>query len=66
MTIKLLTEHHLEFRILKGGCIGLSTSALVKKSHCWKSHVDSRGCTQHMLDIADYVVNNNIYITIHL
>ena len=30
MTIKLLTEQHLEFLLLKGGCTGLSESTLVK------------------------------------
>ena len=39
MTVKLLTEHHLEFLSLKGGCSCLSESTLVKMSHCWKSHV---------------------------
>ena len=37
MTVKLLTEHHLEFQSLKGGCRGLSESTHVKKPHCWKS-----------------------------
>ena len=39
MTVKLRTEHHLEFLNLKGGCTGLSESTLVKMPHCWKSHV---------------------------
>ena len=39
MSVKLLTEHHLEFLSLKGGCIGLSESTIVKTPHCWKSHV---------------------------
>ena len=39
MTVKLLTEHHLEFLSLKGGCTGSSESTLVKMLHCWKSHV---------------------------
>ena len=39
MTVKLLTEHHLEFLCLKGGCTGLSESTHVKMPHCWKSHV---------------------------
>ena len=39
MRVKLLTEHHLEFLILKGGCTGSSESTLVKIPHCWKSHV---------------------------
>ena len=41
-TIKLLTEHHLEFISLKGGCTGSSESTLVKKPHCWKSHVTAQ------------------------
>ena len=41
MIVKLLTEHHLVFLSLKGGCTGLSksTQSLVKMSNCWKSHV---------------------------
>ena len=38
MIIKLLTEHHLEFLSLKGGCSGSSESTHVKMPHCWKSH----------------------------
>ena len=37
MIVKLLTEYHLEFRALKGGCRGSSESTLVKMSNCWKS-----------------------------
>ena len=33
MIVKLLTEHHLEFLGLIGGCIGSSESTLVKMSH---------------------------------
>ena len=39
MTVKLLTEHHLEFLSLQGGCTVSSESTLVKIPHCWKSHV---------------------------
>ena len=39
MIVKLLTEHHLEFLSLSGGCRGSSKSTLVKISKCWKSHV---------------------------
>ena len=39
MTVKLLTEQHLKFLNLKGGCTGLSESILVKMPHCWQSHV---------------------------
>ena len=38
MIVKLLTEQHLEFISLKGGCTGPSESTLVKTPHCWKSH----------------------------
>ena len=38
MIVKLLTEHHLEFLSLKGGCRGSSESTLVKMSNCLKSH----------------------------
>ena len=39
MSIKVLTEHHLEFLSLNGGCTGSSESTFVKIPHCWKSHV---------------------------
>ena len=35
VTVKLLTEHHLEFLSLKGGCTGSSESTHVKMPHCW-------------------------------
>ena len=38
MIVELLTEHHLEFLSLKGGCRGSFESTLVKMSNCWKSH----------------------------
>ena len=39
MSVKLLTEHHLEILSLKEDCTGSSESRLVKMPHCWKSHV---------------------------
>ena len=39
MSVKLLTEHQLEFLSLKGGCTGCSESTHVKMPHCWKLHV---------------------------
>ena len=39
MTVKLLTEHHLEFLRLKGGCTCSSESMSAKMPHCWESHV---------------------------
>ena len=41
MIVKLLTEHHLAFLSLKGGCRGLSESTHIKMPHCWKSHAMS-------------------------
>ena len=38
MIVKLLTEHHLGFPSLTGGCTVSSESILVKMPHCWKSH----------------------------
>ena len=38
-TVKLLTEKHLEFQSLKGGCTGSSDYIHVEMPHCGKSHV---------------------------
>ena len=46
MTVKLLTEHHLEYLSLTGGGTGSYESIFVKMPHCWKSHV-----TAHMLAV---------------
>ena len=51
MIVKLLTEHHLEFLSLKGGCTGSSESTLVKMSNCWKSHAT-----------ADYIFTESLKI----
>ena len=47
MIVKLLTEHHLEFLSLTGGCRGSFESTLVKKSNCWKFHAMA-----HMVKLA--------------
>ena len=39
MSVKLLSEHNLEFLSLKEGCTFSLESTLVKIPHCWKSHV---------------------------
>ena len=44
MIDKLLTEHHLEFLSIPGGCRGSSESTLVKMSNCWKSHATAQLC----------------------
>ena len=48
MSVKLLTEHHLEFLGLKGGYTGSTKSKRVKIPHCWESHV-----TAHFVDSED-------------
>ena len=42
MTVKLMTEQHLEFLSLKGGWTDSSLSTLVKMQHCWKPRVTAR------------------------
>ena len=39
MSVKLLTEHNLEFICLSEGCTDSSEATLVKMPHYWKSHV---------------------------
>ena len=52
MSVKLLTEHHLEFLNLNGGCAGSSQSTLVKVPHCRKSHV-----TAHIVSTSNMMYN---------
>ena len=42
MIVKLLTEHHLEFLSLKGGCRGSSESTHVIMPHCLESHATAQ------------------------
>ena len=53
MIVKLLTERHLEFLSLKGGCTGSSESTLAKMSNCWKSHA-----LAHLLTSTNLVQNS--------
>ena len=53
MIVKLLTEQHVEFISLKGGCKGSSESTEVKILHCWKSHA-----LAHILDQTLKTKNN--------
>ena len=39
MSLRLRTEHKLEFLSATGGCTGLSESTLAGMPHCWKSHI---------------------------
>ena len=52
MSVKLLTEHHLEFLSLKGGCTGSSEFTLVKMPYCWKSHVTAQSYLWVCTDIS--------------
>ena len=42
VTVKLLTEHHLECLSLKVGCTGSSEAYTCQMPHCWKSHVTAQ------------------------
>ena len=63
MTVKLLTEHDLEFLSLKGGCTGLSESTHIKMPHCWKSQVTAH---VQMGKMADRTKKSIFYLFEHL
>ena len=42
MSVKLLTEHYLEFLSLTGGCTDSFESIHVEMPHCWKSHATAQ------------------------
>ena len=50
MIVKLLTDHHLEFLSLKGGCRGSSESTHIKMPHCWKSHAKAHKRVGYNMD----------------
>ena len=53
-SVKLVTEHYLEFLSFIGGCTGSSESTLVKMPHCRKSHVSA-----HLSDIPTITKNSS-------
>ena len=57
MIVKLLTEYHLVFLSLKGGCRGSSESTHVKMPHCWKSHA-----TAHFIFVIAYMIQHVTWI----
>ena len=59
MSVKLLSEHHLEFLSLKGRCSGLSESTLVKMPHCWKSHAMAQ--IIHIFDVNTVVSSEKLW-----
>ena len=68
MSVKLLTEHNLEFLSLKGGCIGSSESTHVKMPHCWKSHALAHLSLQFQANsgenhsFSDMTTNDTFYV----
>ena len=58
MIVELLTEHHLEFLSLKGGCRGSSESSHVKMSNCWKFHAAAQ------MSLIDIKVRSIIHETV--
>ena len=63
MINKLLTEHHLEFLSLTGGCRGSSESKHVKMPHCWKSHATA----QILMPVSPLIIRElNILITFNV
>ena len=61
MIVKLLTEHHLEFLSLKGGCRGPFESTLVNMPHCWKSHA-----LAHIRHLSPEIETSDSIVTIML
>ena len=66
MSVKLLTEHHLEFLSLKGGCTCSPESTLVKMPHCWKSHVAAQIALSTSSMVIKGFVQNAIRPTSHV
>ena len=56
MSVKLLTEHHLKFLSLKGGCTGSSESTLVKMPQLLEitCHGSLPNCFQKWFWLSDY------------
>ena len=65
MIVKLLTEHHLEFLSLKGGCRGSSESTLVKMSNCWKSHAAAHLSLQFLVKSVYWLLKIHIKLRLH-
>ena len=61
MRVKLLTEHHLRFLSLKGGCTGWSESTPVKMPHCWKLRVTAHFVTNMLSSWARTQVSDRYF-----
>ena len=55
MSVRLLTDHHLEFLSLKGDYTGSSESTLVEMPHCWKSHVVAHILMHHIFQFSCHI-----------
>ena len=64
MIVKLLTEHHLEFLSLNGGCRGSSKSTHVKMPHCWKSHALAHIYYKHRNPLQPCITTDQIHLSI--
>ena len=64
MSVKLLTEHHLEFLSLKGGCTGSFESTLVKIPHCLKSYAAAHMISAYIFTVAFFFITSDF--SIHL
>ena len=56
MTVKLLTEPHLKFLSIKGGCTGSPESIHVKMPRCWESQVVAQLLIETVHEISKNVV----------
>ena len=65
MIVYLLTEYHLEFLSLKGGCRGSSESTHVKMPHCWKSHAMAKIIFQQLTHNIHLSVANSYYVNMN-
>ena len=61
MTVKLLTEHHLEFLSLIGGCKGSPGPTLVKMPHCGKSHVMAQNII--IKSVISYILSFSVFLS---
>ena len=64
-SVKLLTEHHLEFLSFKWGCTGSSESTHVKMSHCWKSHVVAQFILANSADPGEMAHHTAFHLGLH-
>ena len=60
MSVKLLTDHPLEFLSLKGGCRGPSESTHVKMPHCWKSYALAHMWTGKSTNLRNLSISVNV------